>query len=65
MCIRDRVKNALGLLTQTQRSAIELAYYKGYTHNEVAATLEIPLGTAKTRLRDGLIHLRDALGVTS
>ncbi|MGB2968567.1 MAG: ECF RNA polymerase sigma factor SigK [Candidatus Nanopelagicales bacterium] len=60
-----QVKNALGLLTQTQRSAIELAYYKGYTHNEVAATLEIPLGTAKTRLRDGLIHLRDALGVTS
>ncbi|MGV1036434.1 MAG: ECF RNA polymerase sigma factor SigK [Candidatus Nanopelagicales bacterium] len=60
-----QVKSALGSLTETQRSAIELAYYKGYTHTEVAATLEIPLGTAKTRLRDGLIHLRDALGVTS
>lgn len=60
-----QVQRALSQLTEIQRSAVELAYYKGYTHAEVAQALDIPLGTAKTRLRDGLIHLRDALGVTS
>ena len=62
---RKQVQRALEELTPLQRSAVELAYYKGYTHAEVAKTLEIPLGTAKTRLREGIIHLRDALGVTS
>lgn len=60
-----QVKRALETLTPIQRSAVELAFYKGYTHAEVAQALQIPLGTAKTRLRDGIIHLRDALGVTS
>jgi RNA polymerase sigma-70 factor (ECF subfamily) len=58
---RQRVIAALGTLTEVQREAIVLAYFGGRTYREVAAELEIPEGTAKTRLRDGLIRLRQAL----
>jgi len=58
-----RVHGALGALTELQRQAVELAYWGGYTHTEVAGLLEIPVGTAKTRIRDGLIRLRDTFGV--
>lgn len=58
-----RVRQAMAALTQAQREALDLAYFKGYTHTEVATMLDLPLGTAKTRIRDGLIRLRDHLGV--
>lgn len=60
-----RVRAALESLTPTQKTAVELAYFGGYTHTEVAAMMEVPVGTAKTRIRDGLIRLRDAMGVTA
>jgi RNA polymerase sigma-70 factor (ECF subfamily) len=60
-----RVRGALGTLTAVQREAVELAYLGGYTHTEVASMLELPVGTAKTRIRDGLIRLRDTMGVGS
>ena len=60
-----RVRTAMQELTAIQREALELAYFGGYTHTEVATMLDLPVGTAKTRIRDGLIRMRDALGVTT
>ena len=58
---RDEVKAALGRLSDVQREALVLAYFGGRTYREVASELEIPEGTAKTRLRDGLIRMREIM----
>lgn len=61
----QRVRSAVSGLTGVQREAVELAFFGGYTHTQVATMLDVPVGTAKTRIRDGLIRLRDAMGVGS
>src|SRR6202453_477557 len=61
---RQRVRRCLGSLTTLQAESIELAYYQGYTYPQVAGLLGVALGTVKTRIRDGLIRMRDCLGVT-
>jgi RNA polymerase sigma-70 factor (ECF subfamily) len=59
----EQVRRCLAGLTELQRESVTLAYYGGYTYREVGELLEVPLGTIKTRLRDGLIRLRDCMGV--
>ena len=61
----ERVEQAMLKLTELQRQAVSLAYYGGYSHSEVAELLSVPIGTVKTRVRDGMIRLRDELGVAS
>jgi RNA polymerase sigma-70 factor (ECF subfamily) len=61
----QRVRRCLDSLTELQRESVTLAYYGGYTYREVAALLGVALGTVKTRMRDGLIRLRDCLGTDS
>lgn len=59
---REAVRDALASVPDEQRKAIELAYFEGMTHVEIAQTLDLPLGTVKSRLRLGLDKMRAALG---
>ena len=61
----QRVADCLDALTATQREAIGLAYYRGRTYREVADHLDVALPTVKSRIRDGLIRLKNCLGVTT
>jgi RNA polymerase sigma-70 factor, ECF subfamily len=56
------VRECMDTLTELQLESVRLAYFNGYTYNEVATLLDKPLPTIKTRMRDGLIRLRDCLG---
>jgi RNA polymerase sigma-70 factor, ECF subfamily len=58
---RKEVRRVLTTLPREQREAIELAYFSELTHVEIAAKLEVPLGTIKTRIRMGMEKLRAAL----
>ena len=58
---RRYVQEALGVLTAEQRQAIALAYFYGLSQSEIAERLQVPLGTVKTRMRLGMIKLREAL----
>ena len=56
-----QVRTALGQISPEQRQVLELAFFGGLTHEEIAESLEMPLGTAKARIRRGLIRLRELL----
>jgi RNA polymerase sigma-70 factor (ECF subfamily) len=57
----QRVRDALERLPEAQRTAVQLAYFEGRTHREVAEVLQLPLGTVKTRIRDAMKRLRTHL----
>ena len=61
---RERVRHCMDSLTGLQRESVMLAYYRGHSYREVSELLGLPVGTVKTRMRDGLIRLRDCLGVS-
>jgi RNA polymerase sigma-70 factor (ECF subfamily) len=61
----ERVSHAFSALSDVQRECLALAYYDGCSQSEIAGRLGVPLGTVKTRLRDGMIRLREVLGVSA
>jgi RNA polymerase sigma-70 factor (ECF subfamily) len=60
---RERVQHCMGSLTDVQRESITLAYYSGYTYRQVSAVVGVTLAAIKSRIRDGLLRMRDCLGV--
>lgn len=61
----ERVAAALSTLSEVQKEALILAYYGGYSQSEIAALVGAPIGTIKTRMRDGLSRMRAEMGVTA
>ena len=61
----EQVRRCLGGLTELQREAITLAYYSGYTYPQVAMAVKAGLATVKSRIRSGLLSLRNCLGGVS
>ena len=62
---RELVRGAMGTLVPAQREIVELAFFGGMTHTEIAARLSQPLGTVKTRMRSALKHMREQLARTA
>jgi RNA polymerase sigma-70 factor, ECF subfamily len=58
----ERVRGAIATLTPIQQQAVQLAYYEGMSQSQISAALQLPIGTVKTRIRDGLRRLAVALG---
>lgn len=59
---RVRLRGCLGGLSRIQRESIHLAFFDGLTHTQISAKLQVPLGTAKARLREGLGKLKNCMG---
>lgn len=65
MRLAARVREVMGTLQPQQRRAIELAYFEGLSHSEIASTLQQPLGTVKSWIRNGLLRLKEELQATT
>jgi RNA polymerase sigma-70 factor (ECF subfamily) len=61
----EQVRALMGSLPAAQKKAIELAYFEGLSHSEIAASLQEPLGTVKSWIRNGLLRLKEGLQATS
>ncbi len=61
----EKVRALMGSLTPQQKKAIELAYFEGLSHSEIAAALKEPLGTVKSWIRNGLLRLKEGLQATT
>ncbi len=59
--LAERVRTALGAIPANQREVLEMAYYEGLSQSAIGERLQLPLGTVKTRSRQGLIRLRELL----
>jgi RNA polymerase sigma-70 factor (ECF subfamily) len=62
--MRQRVRSAMGNLSEDQRKAVELSFFDDLSHSQIASAMGKPLGTVKTYIRQGLIRLRDALRIS-